>query len=429
MPSVVVVGAQWGDEGKGKITDFLAKRAQVVVRYQGGSNAGHTVVVNGREFRLHLVPSGVVHPETLCMIGNGVVVDPVLLVEELEGLEREGVGPARLAISDRAHVILPYHRLLDRLEEEQRAGMGTRIGPTGRGIGPTYVDKVARSGVRMGELVNPERFRKRLREVLPAKNALLNALYGHPGFGEDEIIAQYGPAAERLAPMVTDTSYLLHSYLERGARVLFEGAQGTLLDIDHGTYPFVTSSSATAGGAAIGSGVAPVFLNNVLGVVKAYTTRVGEGPFPSELRGELAERLRDRGAEFGTTTGRPRRVGWFDGVIARYAKRVNGLAALAVMKLDVLSGLDELKLCVAYRCDGRRLEHLPSSVEVLQQCEPIYETMPGWQEDISGVTKYEDLPKNAQAYLERISEICGVKIAIVSVGPGREQTIVCQEVL
>ncbi|MGI6081587.1 MAG: adenylosuccinate synthase [Limnochordia bacterium] len=429
MPSVVVVGAQWGDEGKGKITDFLAERAQVVVRYQGGSNAGHTVVVNGREFKLHLVPSGVIHPNALCMIGNGVVVDPVLLVEELRSLELEGIGPVRLVISDRAHVILPYHRLLDKLEEEQRAGVGTRIGTTGRGIGPTYVDKVARSGVRMGDLVTMERFRKRLREILPVKNALINALYGHPGFTEDEIIDRCGAAAERLAPMVTDTSLSLHSYLERRARVLFEGAQGTLLDIDHGTYPFVTSSSATAGGAAIGSGVAPRFLDNVLGVVKAYTTRVGEGPFPSELHGELAEHLRMRGTEYGTTTGRPRRVGWFDGVIARYAKRVNGLSALAVMKLDVLSGLDELKLCVAYRHNGKRIEHLPGSVEILQQCEPIYETMPGWQEDISGITKYEDLPKNAQAYLARISEMSGVTIAIISVGPGREQTIVRRPML
>jgi adenylosuccinate synthase len=427
MPSVVVVGAQWGDEGKGKITDFLAERAQVVVRYQGGSNAGHTVVVNGRVFKLHLVPSGAIHSGTLCVIGNGVVVDPVLLVEELESLEQGGIGPVQLAISERAHVILPYHRLLDKLEEEQRAGK--RIGTTGRGIGPAYVDKVARSGVRMVDLLTPESFRRRLQEVLPGKNALLGALYCHPGLSIDGILEQCGAAAQRLAPMVTDTSSLLHAQLEQGARVLFEGAQGTLLDIDHGTYPFVTSSSATAGGAATGSGVGPHLLGNVLGVVKAYTTRVGEGPFPSELGGRLAEELRTQGAEFGTTTGRPRRVGWFDGVITRYAARVNGLATLAVMKLDVLSGLDELKLCVAYRCDGKHLEQFPSSVEVLQRCEPIYETMPGWQEDISGITTCEELPDNAQAYLRRVSEVSRVPIAIVSVGPGREQTIVRHQLL
>jgi adenylosuccinate synthase len=427
MPSVVVVGAQWGDEGKGKITDFLAERAQVVVRYQGGSNAGHTVVVNGRVFKLHLVPSGAIHSGTLCVIGNGVVVDPVLLVEELESLEQGGIGPVQLAISERAHVILPYHRLLDKLEEEQRAGK--RIGTTGRGIGPAYVDKVARSGVRMVDLLTPESFRRRLQEVLPGKNALLGALYCHPGLSIDGILEQCGAAAQRLAPMVTDTSSLLHARLEQGERVLFEGAQGTLLDIDHGTYPFVTSSSATAGGAATGSGVGPHLLGNVLGVVKAYTTRVGEGPFPSELGGRLAEELRTQGAEFGTTTGRPRRVGWFDGVITRYAARVNGLATLAVMKLDVLSGLDELKLCVAYRCDGKHLEQFPSSVEVLQRCEPIYETMPGWQEDISGITTCEELPDNAQAYLRRVSEVSRVPIAIVSVGPGREQTIVRHQLL
>lgn len=425
MSSVVVVGVQWGDEGKGKVTDYLAAQAEVVVRYQGGSNAGHTVVTNGQTFKLHLVPSGAINPETLCVIGNGVVVDPVLLVKELDDLEQGGVSSVRLAISERAHVILPYHRLLDRLEEEERAGR--RIGTTGRGIGPTYVDKVARSGIRMIDLVTRQAFRARLEAVLPTKNALLSALYGHPGFGADEIIKEYGLAAKRLAPLVTDTSLLLYEKLQEGARVLFEGAQGTLLDVDHGTYPFVTSSSAAAGGAAVGSGVGPQFLHNILGVTKAYTTRVGEGPFPTELSGPLADQIRDNGAEFGTTTGRPRRCGWFDAVIVRYAVRVNGLQRLALMKLDVLSGFDELKLCVAYQLDGRRLEHFPTSVAALERCEPIYETMPGWDTDLSGVTQYEDLPLNARRYLERISEVSGVPIAVVSVGPSREQTIVREE--
>lgn len=425
MSSVVVVGAQWGDEGKGKITDYLATRAQVVVRYQGGSNAGHTVVVNGKTFKLHLVPSGAIHAGTRCVIGNGVVVDPVILVQELDELTSLGVGPIDLYISERAHVILPYHRLLDKLEEEKRAN--GRIGTTGRGIGPAYVDKAARSGVRMIDLKTPSAFRERLAAVLPAKNELLRTLYGHVGFTVEDIMRECGATAERLAQYVTDTSVLVFDSLTAGERVLFEGAQGTLLDLDHGTYPFVTSSSATAGGAATGAGVGPHLLDTVLGVVKAYTTRVGEGPFPSELNDATGEAIRQRGAEFGTTTGRARRCGWFDAVVARYAARVNGLQQLAVMKLDVLSGLPELRICVGYRHNGIVRAHFPADLTVLTECEPVYETLPGWDEDLADLHAYEELPANAQAYLRRISEVTGVPIALISVGPGREQTITMRE--
>jgi adenylosuccinate synthase len=425
MSSVVVVGAQWGDEGKGKVTDYLAAQARTVVRYQGGSNAGHTVVVNGKTFKLHLVPSGAIHANKRCVIGNGVVIDPVTLVQELEGLKESGID-VPLHISERAHVILPYHRVLDQLEE-QRRDPGSKIGTTGRGIGPCYVDKAARCGVRMLDLRTPEAFRARLAAVLPAKNALLKALYGHEGFTVDEIMAQCGPAAEKLAPYVTDTSLLVYNSIQAGEKVLFEGAQGTLLDLDHGTYPFVTSSSATAGGAATGSGVGPNFLNMVVGVVKAYTTRVGEGPFPSELQDAIGEKIRQNGAEFGTTTGRPRRCGWFDAVVVRYAARINGLQQLAIMKLDVLSGIPELKVCVGYRYQGAVCEHFPADINILDQCEPVYETMPGWDEDITGIRNYADLPANARAYLERIAALTGVPIALVSVGPSRDQTITIKE--
>jgi adenylosuccinate synthase len=425
MSAIVVVGAQWGDEGKGKVTDYLAAQAHVVVRYQGGNNAGHTVVVNETTFKLHLVPSGVIHPNTRCVIGNGVVVDPVVLVQELDELRSRGIAHVNLAISERAHVILPYHRLLDKLEEERRGG--NRIGTTGRGIGPAYVDKAARMGVRMIDLRSPAALRARLEAILPAKNALLRELYKHPGYSIEEIMAECGPAAAKLAPMVTDTSLLVYESLSKGEKVLFEGAQGTLLDVDMGTYPFVTSSSAVAGGAAIGTGIGPHLLSMVLGVVKAYTTRVGEGPFPSELRDETGEFLRSRGAEFGTTTGRPRRCGWFDAVVCRYAARVNGLRKLAVMKLDVLSGLPEVKICTGYSYEGQILHHFPSDLTVLNECAPVYEAMPGWSEDITGARSLEDLPANARAYLRCISEVTGVPIGLVSVGPGREQTIAMED--
>lgn len=423
MSSLVVVGAQWGDEGKGKVTDYLAAQAHVVVRYQGGNNAGHTVVAGGQTFRLHLIPSGAIHPGVCNVIGNGVVVDPNVLLGELEELERCGVGRVQLYISERAHVIMPYHRLLDRLEEEKRGD--ARIGTTGRGIGPVHVDKVARSGIRMVDLVDASAFRARLAVVLPTKNELLRGLYGHVGYTVNEIVSEYEPAATRLAPYVTDTSLLVHQALDSGQRVLFEGAQGTLLDVDHGTYPFVTSSSATAGGASIGTGVGPKSIDTVLGVVKAYSTRVGEGPFPSELMDSTGEIIRKRGQEFGTTTGRPRRCGWFDAVVGRYAARVNGLQEVAVTKLDVLSGLPEVKMCVAYTHRGEILQHFPVRPDVLSECEPVYESMPGWSDDLTKISSYRELPSSAKAYLERLSQVMGTRIALVSVGPDREQTIAC----
>lgn len=422
MPSLVVVGAQWGDEGKGKVTDYLAQSADWVVRYQGGNNAGHTVVVDGRTFKLHLLPSGVIQKRTRSVIGNGVVVDPNVLLQELKTLREMGIDDPQLYISERAHVILPYHKLLDELEEAARGA--NKIGTTGRGIGPAYADKVSRCGIRMVEFVRPERFRARLEQVLPLKNRILTQLYDAEPFTVEQIMEEYAEAAEVLRDRVTDTSVLVSEAISRGEKVLFEGAQGTFLDIDHGTYPFVTSSAPTAGGAATGAGIGPRCIDQVLGVVKAYATRVGSGPFPSEIVGELADRIRERGKEFGTTTGRPRRVGWFDAVMGRHAVRVNGLDYLAVMLLDVLSGLDEIKICVEYRVDGRTETHFPADLEVLSRCEPVFETFPGWSEDIRHVTRYEDLPKEARNYLEAMSDLMGVPIALISVGPGREQTIV-----
>lgn len=422
MASLVVVGAQWGDEGKGKMTDYLAQSADWVVRYQGGNNAGHTVVVGGKTFKLHLLPSGVVHPNVTSVIGNGVVVDPLVLCDELARLAEMGIENPKLYISERAHVILPYHRLLDELEEKAR-GDG-KIGTTGRGIGPAYVDKMARSGVRMIDFVDPDRFRRRLEAVLPQKNLVLSRVYGARTFTVDEIVDQYAEAARRLRPMVADVSQLLDAALARGERVLFEGAQGTLLDVDHGTYPYVTSSSATAGGAAIGAGIGPTRIDGVLGVVKAYTTRVGSGPFPTELRCEIGDRIRERGREYGTTTGRPRRVGWFDAVMLRYAVRVNGIDHLAVMLLDVLSGLEEVRVCVAYRIDGKQVDGFPSDLDRLERCEPVYESFPGWSEEISGCTTFAELPRAAQEYILALERLTNVPVALVSVGPAREQTIV-----
>lgn len=424
MPSVAIVGTQWGDEGKGKITDFLAEAAEMVVRYQGGNNAGHTVVVGDEVFKLHLIPSGAIHPGKQLVLGNGVVVDPKVLVDELTRLHERGVSDFSLYVSERAHVILPYHRVQDELEEASRGD--EKLGTTGRGIGPAYVDKVARSGVRMIDFVDPKRFRERLRAVLPQKNRLLAALYGHPGFDVDAIVEEYAPLAEKLRPMVTDTSVLVSRAIEEGKNVLFEGAQGTLLDVDHGTYPFVTSSSPTAGGISPGVGISPRALERILGVAKAYTTRVGSGPFPTELFDEIGERIRERGQEYGTTTGRPRRCGWFDAVVVRYAARVNGLTDLALTGVDTLGGLDEVKVCVAYRCRGRILEHFPSSLEELRECEPVYETFEGWQEDLSGVTRWEELPAAARAYVEGIGRLVGVPVSIVSIGRARSATLVRQ---
>lgn len=424
MPTLAVVGVQWGDEGKGKIVDALAAEADLVVRYQGGNNAGHTVMVGEETFKLHLVPSGILYPETLCIIGNGVVINPLVLVKEIASLEARGVSVEGLRISDRAHVIMPYHEVQDQLEEAARGQRA--IGTTGLGVGPCYVDKTARIGIRMGEFIDPDAFQARLADVLPAKNRLLTKIYGHPGFEAADIIEAYRDAAERLRPLVTDTGALLRDALAADRRILFEGAQGTLLDVDHGTYPYVTSSSPAAGGIASGAGVSPRAIQGILGIVKAYTTRVGGGPFPTELRDEDGEILRREGHEYGTTTGRPRRCGWFDGVAARYSAQLNGLTSVAVLKLDVLSHFEELKIATAYRVGGQITGQFPARQDALMEAEPVWEALPGWKQDIRGARRWEDLPGEAQAYLRRVEEIMGVPIAMVSVGPRRDETIQLQ---
>ncbi|MEW5785451.1 MAG: adenylosuccinate synthase [Bacillota bacterium] len=420
--SLAVMGAQWGDEGKGKIIDYLAPRADVVARFQGGDNAGHTVVVEDAVFKLHHVPSGILSPGTLCCLGNGMVINPTVLTKELADLERRGVDTANLRISGKAHVIMAYHQALDQADEKFLGAK--KIGTTGRGIGPAYADKAYRRGLRMIDFVDPALLKSRLAEVLPLQNLILQKVYDHPGFNLAELLELYRPAAERLRPLVADISLLLDEKLSRGKRVLFEGAQGTLLDIDHGTYPFVTSSSTITGAVSTGLGIGAYRISEVLGVLKAYTTRVGSGPFPTEDCGEAGNSLRDRGGEFGTTTGRPRRCGWFDAVVARYAARVNGLTGLAVTKLDVLSGRQTIKMADAYRCGGAATRDLPVTPAQLAGCEPVYRELPGWEEDITGARHLEDLPLNARAYLQAIEESVGVRVSLISVGPERSQTII-----
>lgn len=422
MSTVVLIGTQWGDEGKGKITDFLAREADLVVRYQGGNNAGHTVVIEGQEFRLHLIPSGIFYPDKICLIGNGVVIDPAVLVRELDMLAERGISTDNLRISPRAHVIMPYHRRLDEAEEDRRGD--SRIGTTRRGIGPAYMDKAARIGIRVVDLLDPEEFAARLRDNIAEKNKILSQIYGVPGFDFGEVLTHYRQLAERIRPYVADTSIIVNEAIRAGRNVLFEGAQGTLLDLDHGTYPYVTSSHPTAGAACLGAGIGPTKIDRVVGVAKAYVTRVGGGPFPSELHGPLGDLLRQRGKEFGTTTGRPRRCGWFDAVVVRYAVRINGLDFLALTKLDILSGLEEVHICYGYRYRGEVLTEFPASLRVLAECEPVYEKLPGWTEDIGGVREYGQLPANARRYVERISELTGVPVALIGVGTGRHQTIV-----
>jgi adenylosuccinate synthase len=426
MSTVVLIGTQWGDEGKGKITDFLAREADLVVRYQGGNNAGHTVVIDGQEFRLHLIPSGIFYPDKICLIGNGVVIDPAVLVRELDMLAEQGISTGNLRISPRAHLIMPYHRRLDEAEEDRRGD--SRIGTTRRGIGPAYMDKAARSGIRVVDLLDPEEFAARLRDNIAEKNKVLSQIYGVPGFDFEEVLSEYLRLAERIRPYVADTSVVVNEAIKAGRNVLFEGAQGTLLDLDHGTYPYVTSSHPTAGAACLGAGIGPTRIDRVVGVAKAYVTRVGGGPFPSELHGELGDLLRQRGREFGTTTGRPRRCGWFDAVVVRYAARINGLDYLALTKLDILSGLPEVRICRSYRYRGEELTEFPASLKVLAECEPVYETLPGWDEDISGVREYGALPANARRYVERIVELTGVPVALIGVGTGRHQTIAVHRV-
>ncbi len=428
MSSVVVVGLQWGDEGKGKITDCLASQADLVVRYQGGNNAGHTVVVGEEEFKLHLVPSGILYPGKLCVLGNGVVINPGVLLKELSGLQGRGIDISGMRISNRAHVIMPYHPILDQLDEASRA-VG-KIGTTGRGIGPAYVDKYARyDSIRMVDLLDGEFFREKLAEVVRVKNRVLEQVYDDGGVDFQAIYEEYSSYAEQLKEYVTDTSALINRALKDGKKVLFEGAQGALLDIDHGTYPFVSSSSPTAGGACTGTGVGPTQINKVVGVIKAYSTRVGEGPFPTELPEELVSSLRDgRGREYGVTTGRPRRCGWFDGVIGEYSVRVNGVNSLVVMKLDVLDGMETVKICTGYQYRNSVLREFPASLKVLGECIPIYEELPGWRKDTTQAKQLSDLPIQAQDYLKRISELAGAPISMVSVGWRRDETILVNDI-
>jgi len=423
MSALVLVGAQWGDEGKGKITDFLARKADCVVRYQGGSNAGHTVEVMNEKFMLHLIPSGILYPDTLCVIANGVVVDMQKLIEEIEGLQQRGIDTSQLRISQRAPVVIPYHKKIDELED-LKSGIGT----TKRGIGPAYADKINRIGFRIADFMNGRDFIiDRFKTQVEYKNRIIRELYGEEGFDCRELLDGLLQQADILKKYTADTSLLLYRSIQEGKKVMFEGAQGALLDIDHGTYPYVTSSNPIAGGACVGSGIGPTLINRVLGVAKAYSTRVGEGPFPTELQDSTGETLRERGAEFGTTTGRPRRCGWVDAVVLRYAARINGLTDLAITKLDVLDSFAAVKICVAYRYQGKLLYEFPENNQVLEQCEPEYLIMPGWQKDISDISEYEELPVNARAYLEKIEELTGVKQTLISVGPKRKQTIVNYE--
>ncbi|MBA4494086.1 adenylosuccinate synthase [Paenactinomyces guangxiensis] len=421
MSTVVVVGTQWGDEGKGKITDFLAEKAEAVARYQGGNNAGHTIVFGGTRYKLHMIPSGIFYKDKICVLGNGMVINPQALVEELDYLHQHGISADNLRISDRAHLIMPYHIKLD-LAEESRKGR-SKIGTTGKGIGPAYMDKAARVGIRVGDLLHPEQFAEKLKRNLEEKNRLLERLYQTDGFTFDEIYEPYMACMERIRPYVTDTSVVLNDAIDQGRRVLFEGAQGVMLDIDQGTYPFVTSSNPVAGGVCIGSGVGPTKIRHVVGVAKAYTTRVGDGPFPTELHDEIGDQIREVGREYGTTTGRPRRVGWFDSVVVRHARRVSGITGLSLNSLDVLTGLDTVKICTAYQYEGKVIENYPASLELLAKCEPVYEELPGWKQDITGARSLHDLPIEAQHYIERITHLTGIPLAIFSVGPGRSQTI------
>ena len=425
MANVIVIGAQWGDEGKGKITDLLSRSADVVVRYQGGVNAGHTIVVKGRTFKLHLIPSGILYPDTECIIGSGTVIDPKVLIAELDQLETFGISTANLLISETAHVTMPYHRLIDQASEEQRGSH--KLGTTGRGIGPTYADKSERTGIRVLDLMDPIGLREQLGWTINYKNEILEKLYHLPPLNPEEVITDYLGYAERLRKHVVDSSLKIYDAILRRRNILFEGAQGTLLDLDHGTYPYVTSSNPVAGGACVGTGLGPTAIDRVIGVAKAYTTRVGEGPFPTELNGEMGELLCAKGVEFGTTTGRKRRCGWFDAVIGRYAVRINGMDCLAITKLDVLDELDEIKVCVAYEIDGERCDHFPSSARRFAQCQPIYKTVPGWNRETSNCRSWEELPRQAQDYLKFLAELMEVPIAIVSIGASRDQTIILED--
>ncbi len=426
MPVVVTVGAQWGDEGKGKIIDYLCEDADVVSRHQGGNNAGHTVYVEDKQYIFHIVPSGILKPDTVNVIGNGVVIDPFVLIEELDDLTSQGltVTPDRLKISGQAHLIMPYHRILDGLEEERRGGKG--LGTTKRGIGPAYMDKVARYGLRMFDLLDREILRKRLEAVLPLKNAMIENVYNGEPLDIESVFTDLIACGDRLAPFITDTTEVMADVLAEDKNVLCEGAQGTFLDIDYGTYPYLTSSNTTVGGVCTGSSIPPRSISFVVGIAKAYTTRVGEGPFPTELHGEDADRIRNAGpvGEFGATTGRPRRCGWLDIALLRYSRRISGFDGIALTRLDILNSVPEIKVCTAYNVNGTKRDVISANMNELGACEPVYETLPSWKEDISGITQFEDLPQAAQDYVLAIEQWLGAPVVIISVGPARHQTIV-----
>jgi adenylosuccinate synthase len=427
VPVVVIIGGQWGDEGKGKIVDLLAEKANVVARFSGGPNAGHTVINPYGEFRLHLVPSGIFNPHTLSLIGNGVVVSPSVLLEEIDQLKAHGVDTSRLFISERAHLIMPYHILLDKLEEESRGGGA--LGTTRSGVGPAYQDKVARLGIRMGDLLDRENLRRRLHFVLEQKNTTLTKVYGVSPLSGEEIYRQYCQYSESLAPFICQTEPIMQQALERKEVILLEGAQGSLLDIDFGTYPYVTSSSSIVGGACIGLGLSPIKVDHIIGVFKSYTTRVGGGPMPTELRDETGELIRERAHEYGATTGRPRRCGWLDGVAARFSTQINGFTAAALTRLDILDTFTSIKVCTGYKVDGDMLNYFPSSTAVVERCQPIYEELTGWQSPISHLHYFDELPPQAQAYVKRVEELTTCPIALISVGPRREQAIVVRPIL
>ena len=426
MTSVVVVGTQWGDEGKGKITDFLSKKAAVIARFAGGDNAGHTIKIGNETYKLHLIPSGIFYKEKISVIGNGLVVNPKSIVTELNGLQARGIDTSNLRISNRAHVILPYHIYQDIVDEKSRGNQ--KIGTTAKGIGPCYQDKVARIGIRMADLLDKDIFEQKLRHNLELKNRLFTKFYETEALNFEDIFEEYYGYGQEIAKYVTDTSKILNDVLDEGGRVLFEGAQGIMLDVDQGTYPFVTSSNPVAGGVAIGAGVGPNAVQRVVGVCKAYTSRVGDGPFPTELNDETGHQIREVGREYGTTTGRPRRVGWFDSVVVRHSRRVSGITDLALNSIDVLSGLETVKICTAYDYNGEIITEYPANLHIIEQCKPVYEELPGWSEDVTGVRTLEELPENARSYIERILELTGINLMTFSVGPAREQTNIVNDV-
>lgn len=425
MSAVVVMGTQWGDEGKGKIVDYLAEQSDVVVRYQGGSNAGHTVVVNGKEFKLRLLPSGILYKGKKCVIANGVVVDPEVLLQEMAGMQEKGIDVSGIRLSNRAHVIMPYHKLIDELFEDARGDK--KIGTTKRGIGPCYMDKDNRIGIRVVDLMDEEVFCEKLKSNLEIKNKELKALYNNDGFDFETVKKEYLGYADQLRKYVIDTSAYLNEEIKADKKVLFEGAQATLLDLDHGTYPYVTSSHPISGGVCVGAGIGPNKIKTVVGVVKAYCTRVGEGPFPTEQLNEIGDKIRNCGHEFGTVTGRSRRCGWLDGCVVKYAGYLSGIDYMAITRLDILDTFDEIKMCVGYKYEGKTLNEMPASLKIFGAVEPIYETFAGWKTDITGVRKFADLPENAKKYVKRMAEVTDIKLGLISVGPGREQTIIIEE--